>query len=479
MNRLPVSAIPCPLLMALILVSAGCRTETPASFEENLVHAKKWELQSGVPMDQVVADTNWALHELFGTPDQPKLPAVLADNEEFAALVSLDRLQAAAGPHLEQGRGLYREHCARCHGISGNGRGETAALVDPYPRDYRLGIFKFKSTHRGAKPLKADLARVIKFGIPGSSMVPDYQLSPTELGPLPDEAVDALADYVIYLSIRGETERSLYDAAAMELDLEGGDRIVDPSLAHLANAEIGEPTVENYNRLDEDELAQLSAAEQQNIRDYKAKEQFTEQWELIEEVVEEIADSWVSAEDQLVEVEIPEQIPVPRSHEELTTMLAGAQSRALHDSIERGRELFVGAVASCAKCHGQDGRGDGQEADYDDWTKDWTTRIGLKPEDHASLVPLMARGALSPRTIKPRNFEEGIFRGGAEPEDLYRRLNQGIAGTPMPAVTTVPGQLEEVDVWHLINYVRSLGKPDPSAVTEQQPTIAGLPPSSK
>ena len=203
------------------------------------------------------------------------------------------------------------------------------------------------------------------------------------------------------------------------------------------------------------------------------KEKFDEEWELITDSVAEAAGAWLDAEDQVVEVEIPENLPIPSNHDELTKMLAGDQGAELTKSIERGRELFVGTVASCSKCHGATGRGDGQEADYDDWTKDWTIRAGLKPEDIKSLTPLIARGALPPKTIKPRNFEEGVFRGGEAPEDLYRRLKQGIAGTPMPAVTLVEGQLEEEDVWHLINYVRSLKKP---AV---EPTPAGTPDSEK
>ncbi len=430
MNRSPVCGSLCPLIIGCALLALGCRTEIPVNFEENLVHAKKWELQAGLSMDQTVTDTRWALEEMFGTPDEPKLPELFENNEDYASLISPAHLQVASGPGTEQGRGLYRQHCARCHGISGNGRGETAALVDPYPRDYRPGIYKYKSTRRGSKPLKEDLARVIKHGIPGSSMVPDYQLSADEIGPLPDAAVASLVDYVIYLSIRGEVERTMYDEAALELDLDNGERLVDPTLAQT------DP------------------------------EAFAEQWELIEEVVADVADSWIDAEDQRVEVAIPDDMPIPSSREELTTMLNGDSGDDLRRSIQRGHELFVGAVASCSKCHGPDGRGDGQEADYDDWTKDWTIRAGLKPEDEASLIPLIARGALPPRTIKPRNFEEGVFRGGSLPEDLYRRLNQGIAGTPMPAVTLVPGQLEEEDIWHLINYCRSLEKPDPVAAVD-------------
>lgn len=410
-------------LFCIAVVAGGCRTEIPVAFEENLVHAKKWEMQSGASLDQVVSDSRWALEELFGTPDNPKLPEVITSDDDLKTLISLENLQASSGHESIEGRGLYRAYCARCHGITGNGRGETAALVEPYPRDYRPGIFKFKSTTRGAMPLKSDLARVIKHGIPGSSMVPEYQLPDGTVGPLDDDVINKLVDYVIYLSIRGQVERAMYDDAAMELDLEAGERIIDPALATTD------------------------------------KEAFDEAWELITDLVAESASSWLDAEDEVVEVEVPQDMPIPSSHEEMTKMLAGEQGEELKKSIERGRELFVGTVASCSKCHGASGRGDGQEADYDEWTKDWTIRAGLKPDDMKSLTPLIARGALPPKTIKPRNFEEGVFRGGDSPEDLYRRLNQGIAGTPMPAVTLVEGQLEEQDVWHLINFVRSLKKP--------------------
>lgn len=428
---------------ATAVLATGCRQELPVAFEENLVHAKKWEIQNGVPMDQAVADTQWALAELFGTPDEPKWPAVLAESDDYAELVSLEHLQAAAGPPSEAGRGLFRQHCVRCHGITGNGRGETAALVDPYPRDFRPGIFKFKTTRRGSKPLKSDLARVIKHGIPGTTMIPDYQFSATEVGPLPDEAVDALVDYVIYLSIRGELERTMYDEAAMELDLEGGDRLVDPA------------------------LAQSDA------------EAFAEQWELIEGSVEDIAGSWLDAADDVVEVDVPTDMPLPATHQELQQMLAGDQAKELQASIERGRQVFVGTVSSCSKCHGPDGRGDGQEADYDDWSKDWTIRAGIQPNDHEAMIPLMARGALPPRTIKPRNFEEGVFRGGSEPEDLYRRIMLGIAGTPMPAATLVPEQFEERDVWHLINFIRSLEKPGAASGGAPAESADGVPVASR
>jgi hypothetical protein len=55
-----------------------------------------------------------------------------------------------------------------------------------------------------------------------------------------------------------------------------------------------------------------------------------------------------------------------------------------------------------------------------------------------------------------------VFRGGLRPVDIYWRLTNGIAGTPMPKVLMKPAGdpnakgLVPDDVWDLVNYVRSL-----------------------
>ncbi len=41
----------------------------------------------------------------------------------------------------------------------------------------------------------------------------------------------------------------------------------------------------------------------------------------------------------------------------------------LAESITKGRELFYGSKANCVKCHGPTALGDGQQDDYDDWSK--------------------------------------------------------------------------------------------------------------
>ena len=108
----------------------------------------------------------------------------------------------SAAPRAGSGGGLFRRHCVHCHGVSGDGAGPTAAFLNPYPRDYRRGDFKMTSTQAGMGPTRDDLKRVLIDGIPGTAM-PSFALLP------PDE-VDALVEYVIYLSMRGQTETTLY-----------------------------------------------------------------------------------------------------------------------------------------------------------------------------------------------------------------------------------------------------------------------------
>lgn len=62
---------------------------------------------------------------------------------------------------------LYLKHCAACHGDDGNGR--AARHLHPQPRDLRAGRHRLVSTLNGVATLK-DFERVIRLGIPGTSM---------------------------------------------------------------------------------------------------------------------------------------------------------------------------------------------------------------------------------------------------------------------------------------------------------------------
>jgi mono/diheme cytochrome c family protein len=189
---------------------AGCAPE--AHFTLNTVYLVKQERESKESLETRKSEFADILTAMFGTPDRPQVPAL--GNLNVRSVMDIHKLEMSAGPvHSDEtGRsyGLYREHCAHCHGITGDGAGPTAAFLNPYPRDYRLGIFKFKSTPKGQRPTHEDLRRILMEGIPGTAM-PSFKI-------LPDNEIESLIHYVRYLSVRGELERRLMNYAVTELD---------------------------------------------------------------------------------------------------------------------------------------------------------------------------------------------------------------------------------------------------------------------
>jgi mono/diheme cytochrome c family protein len=125
--------------------------------------------------------------------------------------------ESAAVVHLRQGAAIYQKRCAACHGVTGDGNGVAAEYLYPRPRDYRRGIFKFTSTPYGAKPRRDDLRRTIRHGAKGTSMPSFAQL--------PDDEIEAVLDYVLVLTHRGELELQLALEAANE------DEISDDAVA--------------------------------------------------------------------------------------------------------------------------------------------------------------------------------------------------------------------------------------------------------
>jgi mono/diheme cytochrome c family protein len=133
------------------------------------------------------------LGALFGSPAEPHVGGIDAETRET---LKLDDETLRHGSHY------YRLHCLQCHGVTGDGRGPTAKWVNPHPRDYRQGLFKFQSVDQtqkaDRKPRRADLIRVIQEGVEGTAMPAHNFFSQKDL--------EYLASYVIHLSIRGEAE---------------------------------------------------------------------------------------------------------------------------------------------------------------------------------------------------------------------------------------------------------------------------------
>jgi mono/diheme cytochrome c family protein len=71
---------------------------------------------------------------------------------------------------IAAGKKIFDFRCAPCHGFDGKGDGPAAMTLDPRPRDFTRGLFKFKSTPSGEVVADEDLFRTISRGIPSSAM---------------------------------------------------------------------------------------------------------------------------------------------------------------------------------------------------------------------------------------------------------------------------------------------------------------------
>lgn len=373
------------LLVSQLAALVGCveKTPEPPSYNANLVYEQVVEVMADQSLDGIPEDVDTILVDTFGTPLDRKVPEDLAD--------LIDHSQLAAGA------AVYEKNCLACHGVNGDGRGPAAALLTPYPRDYRPGTFKFKSSLPGEKPLVEDIANIVKTGVPGTGMKALPELS--------DDERLAVAHYVVYLSARGNLERSLLMTAGFDFDLESGERLIPPT-----------PLPEEYEGMDAEESE-----------------------ELVVDLTLEIADSWLDSESFLDSVEVPDFLNEDGSSDDLVA------------AVERGKEHFASKAAACASCHREDANGNVIPADkplYDVWTEEWTTRIGLDPKDEYHLVPLIARGALPPREAIPRRLGHEPLRGGDDPRAIYAKIKYGIDGTPMPRAS-----IGDDVVWDLVAYI--------------------------
>ena len=111
-------------------------------------------------------------------------------------LVLLTVLAAGAAPAAAQtepppGGALYQKLCSQCHGEKGDGNGIAAPRLMPRPRDFTTGKFKIRHTPSGALPTDDDLRKIIREGMPYTSMPPWPQLSDQQV----DELVAAVKSF--------------------------------------------------------------------------------------------------------------------------------------------------------------------------------------------------------------------------------------------------------------------------------------------
>ncbi len=272
--------------------------ESPAAFDEpRVLQFVTGASASGEGGPETVTIVSW----------DPEQGIALLQNKMSTAPAAGDQVVLDGGEVLKHGRELYQRHCSHCHGTSGDGAGPTAEYLNPRPRDYRHGVFKFTSTNGQAKASRSDLQRILRNGIPGTYM-PSFvpMLDEVELG--------HVVEYIRFLAMRGEFERRLVSELASDFSAD----------AVASRVEGGESTQEI--------IEELKGVLGEDILDS------------LEFVGDGLADDWTAADEEDAVV-VPSVARIPDS----------VESRRI------GRELFLSKDVGCVDCHGIDGRGDGPQ----------------------------------------------------------------------------------------------------------------------
>jgi mono/diheme cytochrome c family protein len=89
------------------------------------------------------------------------------------------------------------------------------------------------------------------------------------------------------------------------------------------------------------------------------------------------------------------------------------------ESITKGRQVYT---RYCRSCHGTEGRGDG--------------------------------GAIE--GAQPANLIDDTWDHGGKDEEIFKTISEGVG--PDLFMEPWAGRISDEDIWHVINYIRDLGK---------------------
>ncbi|MGH7502477.1 MAG: c-type cytochrome [Longimicrobiales bacterium] len=115
----------------------------------------------------------------------------------------------------------------------------------------------------------------------------------------------------------------------------------------------------------------------------------------------------------------------------------GSAPGSSEERLAEGADVY--RQMECFKCHGDEGRGEGESA------------------------PTMEDDDDFP--IRPADLTESwLFNGGSTVEDIYRRFRTGLDGTPMPSYSDAlaANVVTDDQLWSLAHYVRSLSGDAPA-----------------
>lgn len=364
-------------------------------------------------------------------------------------------------PSLRESAELYRLQCLHCHGVEGGGDGPTAPFLDPPPRDYRQGVFKWVSVDRNKPPRREDLLRILREGVTFTAMPNFERFSRGEL--------EGLVDYVRLLSMRGQAEWLM---ALEAVDSDGGtlppdavteiyndlwDSWVDAEEGYVYyDGEVphpGDMTAERVAR--GKELFRGNVANCYTCHGVFGRGDGESKFE------------YVAATDEdgnAIEEEVPvtfTTLDVLDDHDHVVVLTEpGAPGAPLAMTIPldgKSIETTLDADDLAALRRGEQvDVGDGHKIRLElGWKVHLLTESGRPVvREQPKLEPVVRLDEWGNES-KPRNIQQTIFRGGNRPIDLYRRIKYGIGGTIMPAADA---QLGDDDIWNIVYYVYSLAE---------------------
>ena len=140
----------------------------------------------------------------------------------FIVIVSPDLVRGYVFSQDERtsGERVYDTYCIGCHGVGGNAEGEAAQFLNPKPRNFIEGQYKFFHFNEpGPFPSDQSLEITIRNGLPGSAM-PAFAL-------LTDQEIKDVTTYIKSLHAEGWVEPVPIQAAPEPVQVEGesGDQL--------------------------------------------------------------------------------------------------------------------------------------------------------------------------------------------------------------------------------------------------------------
>jgi len=130
--------------------------------------------------------------------------------------------------------------------------------------------------------------------------------------------------------------------------------------------------------------------------------------------------------------------------EEFHVIDYGTQIPTSEESIKKGKDVFMNK-GKCVECHGQEGRGNGNLTQRDDWG-----------------FPIFPANLAKPWNIR------GNRRDPYNPKNIFREVSTGLNGTPMPSFADT---LTVEDRWNVANFVMSLSNHYPIEESTNKPKI--------